>query len=186
MTGKPAKRPLGKRLARLCKRLPDIQATLAGVPHAPSNSVLYLCGARCLLLESERINGEPVPTRVWFAAIDETVFIRTEAASGTVRRIERRPIVKVAACDFRGIPINDYIECMARIVAPEREPEAEDALRRQYGPARRLFNALARNEHTYLELTPLTATNPAPEDEAQGAAIRATHQARHKQPPDAA
>ena len=187
MTGKPAKRPLGERLAQLCKRPQDIQATLIGVARAPSNSVLYLYGARWLLLECERANGERVPTRVWFAAINDTVFIRTEAASGMVRRIERRPIVKVAACDFRGIPINDHIECMARTVAPEREPEAETALRRQYGLARRLFNALARNEHIYLELTPLTAaTNLVPEDGAQGAAIRAIHQARHEQPPGAA
>jgi uncharacterized protein len=185
VTGNPAKRPRGKRLARLCRRPPNLQATLIGVPRAPSNSVLYLYGAKWLLLESERINSERVPTRVWFAAINETIFIQT-AASGTVRRIERRPIVKVAACDFRGIPINDYIECMARIVAPEREPEAETALRRQYGGATRLFNALARNEHTYLELTPLTAANPVPEDEAQGAAIRTIHQARHEQPPGAA
>jgi PPOX class probable F420-dependent enzyme len=186
VTGSPAKRPLWKRLARLCKRLPNIQATLAGVPHAQPNSVLYLYGAKCLLLESESINSEPVPTRVRFAAINETIFIPTEAASETVRRIEQRPIVKVAACDFRGTPINDYIECMARIVAPEREPEAEAALRCRYGLAMRLFNALARNEHTYLELTPLAAANPVPEDEAQGAAIRAIHQARHEQPPGAA
>jgi hypothetical protein len=148
--------------------------------------VLYLSGAKYLLLESERTNGESVPTPVWFAAINDTVFIRTEAASGTVRRIERRPIVKVAACDFRGIPINDYIECMARIVAPEREPEAEAVLRRQYGLARRLFNALTRNDRTYLELTPLASEKPVPEDEAQGAAIRAIHQARHEPPLGAA
>ena len=186
MTGNPAKRLPGKRLARLCKRPPVIRATLAGVPRSSTNSVLYLYGARWLLLESEGMSGERVPTREWFAAINETVFVRTEAGSGKLRRIERRPIVKVAACDFRGIPINDYIECMARIVAPEREPEAETALRRQYGLARRLFNALARTEHIYLELTPLTAASPVPEDEAQGAAIRAIHQARHEPPPGAA
>lgn len=186
MTGKPAKRPFGKRLTRLCKRPRDIRATLVGVPRAPSNSVLYLYGAMWLLLESERPSGERVPTRVWFAAINETVFIRTEARSGKVRRIEQRPIVKVAACDFRGIPINDYIECMARLVAPEREPEAEVALCRQYGLAMRLFNALARNDHTYLELTPLRAEKAVPEDEAQDAAIRAIHQARHEPPPGAA
>jgi PPOX class probable F420-dependent enzyme len=184
--GNPAKRPLGERLARLCTRPPDIQATLVGVPRAPSNSVLYLYGARWLLLESERMSGEGVPTRVWFAAINETVFIQAEAGSGKLRRIERRPIVKVAACDFRGIPINDYIECMARIVAPERQPEAEAALRRQYGLAMRLFNALTRNEHTYLELTTLTATNPVPGDQSQDATIRAIHQGRHERPPGAA
>lgn len=186
MTGNTAKCPLRKRLAPLYERLRSSQATLAGVPHAPSNSVLYLSGAKCLLLESERTNGESVLTPAWFAAINEKVFIRTEAGSAKLRRIERRPIVKVAACTFRGTPIHDYIECMARIVPPEGEPEAESALRREYGLVRRLFNALVRNEHTYLELTPLTPDKPGPEAEAQAAAIRTIRQAHHEHPPGAA
>jgi len=186
VAGNPAKRRLGKRLGLLSEWLRKSEATLAGVPHAPSNSVLYLSAAKCLLLESTRGNGESVATPVWFAAINERVLIRTEAASGKMRRIERRPIVKVAACTFRGTPINDYIECMARTVPPQCEPEAEAALRRQYGLVRRLFSALARNEHTYLELTPLTAEEPVPEDGAQAAAVRAIHQACHEQPPGAA
>jgi uncharacterized protein len=186
VTGKTARRPLRMRLGPLYKRLRSSQATLAGVPHAPSDSVLYLSGARYLLLGSERADGESVATPMWFAAINEKVFLRTEAGSAKVRRIERRPIVKVVACTFRGTPFSDYIECMARIVAPEREPEAEGALRRQYGLVIRLFCALARSECAYLELTPLIAAKPVPEDEAQGAAVRAIRQARHEQPPGAA
>lgn len=187
MTGR-ANRPLGKRLVPLYQPLRN-QATLAGVPHAPSNSVLFLSGAKYLLLESERANGESIATPMWFAAINENVFVRTEAGSATVRRIERRPIVKIAACTFRGTPINDYIECMARIVPPEREPEAEAALRRQYGLVRRLFNAVVRNEHIYLELTPLRTNEPVPKAEDQAAVVRAIHQGRrehHEHPPGAA
>lgn len=186
MTGSPAKRSLGRPLSRLSERLRSSEATLAGVPHAVSNSVLYLSGAKCLLLESERANGEPVGTPVWFAAINDRVFLRTETGSAKVKRIKRRSVVKVAACTLRGTPINDYIECVARIVPPEHEPEAEAALRRQYGLARRLFSVLVRNEHTYIELKPLIAVRPLPGDEAQGAPARAIRQARHEHPSDAA
>jgi PPOX class probable F420-dependent enzyme len=179
-----AKRPLGKRLVSLYEWWRHPQATLAGWPPAPSNSVMYLSGSKYLLLESERANGTQAATPMWFAAIDERVVLRTEAGSLKVRRISKQPIVKAAACRMRGKPVGGgYLECMARIVPPEREGEAEAALRRGYGLLRRLFNLVVRNDHTYLELTPLTAEEPVPEDEAQAAAVRAIHEGRREQQP---
>jgi PPOX class probable F420-dependent enzyme len=164
----------------LCEWWRHPQATLAGRPAAPSNTVMYLSGSKYLLLESERSNGTQAATPMWFAAIDERVVLRTEVGSLKVRRIGKRPIVKVAACTWRGKPVGDYLECIARIVPPDREGEAEAALRRGYGLLRRLFNLVVHNDHTYLELTPLTADEPVPEDEAQAAALRAIHEGRHE------
>jgi hypothetical protein len=182
-----AKRPRGKRLLPLCAWWRHPQATLAGQPAAPSNTVMYLGKSKYLLLESERANGTQAATPMWFAAIDERVVLRTEAGSPKVRRISKRPVVKVAACTMRGKPVGDYLECIARIVPPEREGETEAALRRGYGLLRRLFNLVVHNDHTYLELTPLTADEPVPEDEAQAAAVRAIHVDRRErqQPPPA-
>jgi hypothetical protein len=101
-------------------------------------------------------------------------------------RVNHAELSRVAACTFRGTPFSGYIECMARIVPSEGEPEAESALRRQYGLVRRLLSALVRDEHTYLELTPLTADKAVPEDEAQAAAIRTIRQTRHEHPPPGA
>lgn len=185
MTDKP-RAPAGRRRHPLCERLHNSKATLARVPHAPSDSVLYLSGAKHLLLETERADGALVATTMWFAAINEKVFLRANPASPEVRRITRSPIVKVAACTFRGTPFNDYIECMARTVLSERNQEAEAALRRQYGMVKRLVNALVRNEHTYLELTPLTAARAAPDTETQAATVRAIHLVRREHPPGAA
>jgi uncharacterized protein len=181
------KRPLGRRLAPLYEWWRHPQATLAGRPAAPSNTVMYLSGSKYLLLESERSNGTQAATPMWFAAIDERVVLRTEAGSPTVRRIGKRPIVKVAACTMRGKPVGNYLECMARIVPSDWEGEAEAALRRGYGLLRRLLNLVVHNDHTYLELTPLTADEPVPEDEAQAAALRAIHEGRREQqqPPPA-
>ena len=180
-----AERPLGRRLVPLYEWWRHPRATLAGRPAAPSNTVMYLGGSKYLLLESERSSGTQVATPMWFAAIDERVVLRTGAGSPKVRRISKRPVVKVAACTMRGKPVGDYLERMARIVPPEREGEAEAALRRGYGLLRRLFNLVVHNDHTYLELTPLTADDPVPEDEAHAAAVRATHEGRpeQQQPP---
>jgi PPOX class probable F420-dependent enzyme len=139
-----------------------------------------------LLLETERTDGELVATTMRFAAINEKVFLRPNVASPEVRRIARNPIVRVAACTFRGTPFNDYIECTARTILSERKQEAEAALRRQYGMVRWLLSALARNEHTYLELTPLTADRPAPATETREATVRAIHLVRREYPPGAA
>jgi uncharacterized protein len=92
---------------------------------------------------------------MWFAGVDDTIFLRTEAHTALVRRIARRPIVKVAACTIRGKPLGDYIECTARIAPRAREAEAERALRRGYGPLRRLLSNFGRDAHVYLELTPI-------------------------------
>lgn len=163
---------------RLVEWLRHPQATLADQPAAHNNSAMHLRASKYLLLESERSDGTLVATPMWFAIVDEKVFLRTEAGSPKLRRISRRPTVRVAACTMRGKPINGYIECTARIVAPEREAEAEAALRRGYGLLRRLFNRVVRNDRTYLELAALTDGKPAPEEEGLAATVRAFHQVR--------
>jgi PPOX class probable F420-dependent enzyme len=68
-----------------------------------------------VLASDAQLRGRVVLTAMWCAPINERVLIQTEAGSAKVRRIERRPIVKVAACTLRGTPINNYIEGMAQI-----------------------------------------------------------------------
>src|ERR1700677_203596 len=98
----PSHRPrlLGRRLVPVYERLRKSEATLDGVPAAVVNSGRYLAGAKYLLLESERANGTRVATPMWFAVVDDSVFLRTDAGSAKVRRITRRPVVRVAACTF--------------------------------------------------------------------------------------
>lgn len=178
---------LGRRLVPLYERFRHSEAHLSGRQAARSNSVVHVGDAKYLLLESERADGTRVGTPMWFAVVDDTIFLRTEADSPKVRRISRRPIVKVAACTIRGKPRGDYIECMARIVPQEREAHAEAALRRGYGLRRRLFNRFVHNDNVYVELTPLPPQKQVPEDEALALGVRAVHEARKddETPPDA-
>ena len=149
------------------ERLRHPEAHLSDRRPASLNSVVELRDAKYLLLESERADGTWVGTPMWFAVVDDTVFLRTEARAAKVRRISRRPIVKVAPCTMRGKPLDDYIECTARIVSQEREAQAEAALRRGYGPFRRLLSNFGGNAHVYLELIPINPKERSlPEDAA--------------------
>jgi PPOX class probable F420-dependent enzyme len=146
---------------------------LSGGRAAVFNSVLVLRDAKYLLLESQRTDGTWVGTRMWFAAVNNTIFLRTEADSPKLRRMSRRPIVKVAPCTMRGKPLDDYIECAAQIVPRERAEQAEAAFRRGYGPLRRLVNVLTHNDYVYLELTPLCReTLRVPADSAPWLGVR--------------
>ncbi len=186
MAKRGSRSPFRRRLLPLYERLRHPEAHLTGRRPAPSNSVIYLMYAKYLLLESERVDGTPVGTPMCFAMMDEAIFLRTEAESPKIKRIRRRPIVKVASCTIRGVPTGDYIECVARILPQEQEARVEAALRRSYGAIRRLLNTLARGDYGYLELTPLNLKQRrVPEDEALALGLRVVHEAR-KTPPDAA
>jgi PPOX class probable F420-dependent enzyme len=156
--------------------------TLDGVRAAVVNSVRYLADAKYLLLESKSASGMRVATPLWFAVVDDSVFMRTEAGSGKVKRISRQPVVRVAACTFRGVPVGDYLVCVAWVVPAEEEAQAEAALRRGYGLGRRLFNWFICGEHTYLEMTPLVEQAPVPGSEGAVASVTAIGQAGRRQP----
>jgi PPOX class probable F420-dependent enzyme len=161
--------PLVLRLVPPHERSGDGDAHLSERRAAVFNSVLGLRDAKYLLLESERTNGTWAGTPpMWFAVVNDTIFLRSEADSPTLRRMSRRPTVKVTPCTMRGKPLDDYIECRARIVPQEREAQAEAALRRGYGLLHRVFNRLVRSDYVYVELTPLWQQKPVPEDEATG------------------
>jgi PPOX class probable F420-dependent enzyme len=140
---------------------------------AASNSVEYLSNAKRLLLESEGMDGTLLGRTMWFAVVDDTVFVRTKAESPVVRHVRRRPVVRAAACTMRGVPFGDYIECTARITPPEGEAEAKGALRRSCGPILRLRDSFARGDYVYLELTPVGRKN-TPSLEAKVVPLRAT------------
>jgi PPOX class probable F420-dependent enzyme len=169
---------LGRRLASMHERLRHPEASLSRTRAATCNSVTFLAGAKYLLLESESVDGTPVGAPMWFAAVDDTIFVRTDSESSQLRGIRRRPSVRVAACTMRGLPFEDYIECVARIVPRQREGQAEAALRRSYGLLRWLLGRFLRDDHVYLELTPLDAEGRQAPDDASPASSIGMHEVR--------
>jgi len=177
---------LSRRLARLRERIIHPRASFLGRTPALTNSVGILGNAGYVLLETEDADGSTVPTPMCFVTVNDTIFVRIEPDSALLVRIAACPIVKVGACTLRGKPIDGYLECLARIVPPEREAELESDFRRGYKLTDRILSRLTGGVYAYFALTPLTLELPVPEDEALAAGVQAVREIRREPPTDAA
>ena len=117
----------------------------------------HLRGHKHCLLVSFRRSGEPVPTPVWFGIENGSLYLRSEKRVGKIKRIRANPAVLVAPCDNRGKPVGPAVEGHARILPPEAEAAAEQAIKANFGVGRRLYEGVAMNlgpEGVYVEVTP--------------------------------
>src|SRR5215217_2054202 len=122
-----------------------------------------LRGAKYALLVTFRRDGTPVPTPVWFGLLDDRRFVTaTEERTAKVRRIRRDPRARVMPCDPRGKPLGPAVEGTARILpAGEESQQAEGALDRHYGRARRIYERVMTDPAgmVYVEVTPVWANS---------------------------
>jgi uncharacterized protein len=110
-----------------------------------------------LNLESFRKNGLGVKTPVWFIQNDETLYVRTIAGSGKVKRIKNNGGVKIVPCEANGSPIGEWIAAHAVEVT---DPESADLVRRllekKYGvvqvKAFAAMTALRKEKYTVLKI----------------------------------
>ena len=119
-----------------------------------------LQGYRYLNLTTFRKNGTPVVTTVWFAQLDESVYLWTAKTSGKVKRIRNNPTVQIAPSSHLGRPCGPDIEGSARILPVGEQQAAEQLMGRKYGWQKRMFALLWRlqgREHIYIEITPTQA-----------------------------
>jgi PPOX class probable F420-dependent enzyme len=125
---------------------------------SPRTGTLEQIGAcKRALLVTYRRDGTPVPTPVWAAAADGRLYVRSERASGKVKRLRNDARLLVAPCTVRGEPLGAPLEARAKVLAPEQEQRAERALAQRYGLGRALFERtmdLMRVDMCFLELTP--------------------------------
>src|SRR5215210_5663892 len=113
-------------------------------------------------LTTFRKSGEPVSTPVWFALVDERVYVFTDIESGKVRRIRNDPRAALAPSGFRGRPRGEGIRAEARILNPAEQETADRALREKYGWRYRLAQAVISllgltARRAFLEFRPVAA-----------------------------
>ena len=115
-----------------------------------------LRGAEFMVLTTHRRTGEPVHTTVWFAQVDDRLYVTTMRGSGKVKRIQNTEQVRVAPSDARGTMHGPAAPARARVLAPAEFPVAIAALQAKYNP--RFDEILARpeasGERVYLEVRP--------------------------------
>jgi uncharacterized protein len=137
------KRPLFTRLSdKLYLRLRHRGAWDSATAEAadPARGFESLRGKQYALLTTFRKSGEPVPTPVWFGVgEDGKLYVRSERDTGKVKRIRNDGRVRIAPSNFRGKPLGPPVEGRARILPPEEEERAEQAIQSNYGRFRKIY-----------------------------------------------
>ena len=109
-----------------------------------------------LNLETVRKSGVTVRTPVWFVQDGETVYIRTVANSGKVKRIRNNGLVNMAPCKMDGALLGDWFPAVAREVKDEDIAQKVDHLLDQkYGLMKKVFGLASRlqgRQDTILEV----------------------------------
>lgn len=108
-------------------------------------------------LTTYKKDGTPVPSPVWFGRDGDRIYVWTEVNAFKARRLRRDPRALLAPCNARGVPTGNPIAATGRVLTDEADRDrAARAIRRSWGPGRRLFEALSRpvTEVHYLEFTP--------------------------------
>lgn len=121
-------------------------------------------GHQYLNLETFRRSGIGVRTPVWFAEDEGRLFVRTQAASGKVKRIRNQGRVRIAPSDAQGRPKGDWIEAHAQLAPPDQADLARRLFLKKYGLQLRGFEAmmrLQRGRWETIRIDPLSAPAPA-------------------------
>jgi PPOX class probable F420-dependent enzyme len=117
-----------------------------------------LFDARHLSVVTFRRNGDEVATPVWTVELDGALYVRTDAASGKVKRLRREPHLLLAPCTFR-----------CKLFDVSERPDVVPALDAKYGFRSRaagFSGRLRRRTPLILELVPAAAPEPAAEPQA--------------------
>jgi uncharacterized protein len=112
---------------------------------------------RYLNLTTFRKNGTPVVTTVWFAQVNDRIYVWTATTSGKAKRIRNTPTVQIAPSSHLGRPLGSRLEAIARILPAHEQHVAQQLMDRKYGWQKRFFELiwrLQRREQLYLEITP--------------------------------
>ena len=111
-----------------------------------------------VVLTTYRASGVAVPTTVWFADADGTIYVTTQRGAGKARRIGANPQVLLTPSDRVGNTHGEAVAGRARLLASDENAAAVAALRAKY-PA---YDAMATqmdasrevNDRVFLAITP--------------------------------
>lgn len=91
-------------------------------------------------LETFKRNGQIVVTPVWFVVDDGTIYVRSYANSGKVKRMRNNSYVKIAPSDALGRPYGVTIEGTAARTDGDMEIKISQLLYRKYGLKKMSFD----------------------------------------------
>lgn len=109
-----------------------------------------------LNLETFRRNGESMKTPVWFVQEGTTIYVRTVANSGKVKRIRNNGSVNIVPCKVDGTPTGTWVRANAReIVDADMARTVDRLLDKKYGLIKKIYalsSARQKRQDTILEI----------------------------------
>ena len=114
-------------------------------------------GKLFLNLETFRRSGQGVKTPVWFTQDGLTIYVRTVAGSGKVKRVRNNGTVRIVPCEANGNPTGEWVLAHAVEVTDAETAElVRGLLEKKYGAVQvRSFAALTavrREKYTVLKI----------------------------------
>lgn len=97
-----------------------------------------------LNLETFKRSGQGVKTPVWFAQEGATLYVRTGAESGKVKRVRNNGRARVVPSDAQGQPLGEWVEAAARLVEADEAERANRMVTRKYGAMKVGFDLMNR------------------------------------------
>ena len=117
----------------------------------PNSIPTPIQGQKYISLKTFRKSGVGVATPVWFGEGDGKLYVMTRSDMGKTKRIRNNPQVRVAPCTIRGKVTGAEFGATARILPPEEQARARQAINRKYWMAR-IPLVWARTD-TYFEIS---------------------------------
>ena len=115
-----------------------------------------LQGQQYLNLETFRRSGLGMKTPVWFVQDGSTLYVRTIANSGKVKRIRNNGQVNIAPCKVDGALLGEWIPAAAREVTDaDTAAKVDRLLDKKYGLLKKMFalsSAIQGKKYTIIEI----------------------------------
>jgi len=127
----------------------------AGTEYRPDNTFSIFEGHHFLSLTTYRKSGEAVATPVWFAQVDNRLYVMTMLASGKAKRIMNTSRVTIAPCDRTGTLLGPSMEAVAHLVSEDGRSAADDAITTKYSEMKKGFDAQLKdpNDRAFIVIT---------------------------------
>ena len=111
-----------------------------------------IAGQKYVSLATFRKNGAAVHTPVWFGEENGKLYVMTRSDSGKYKRLRNNPQVRLAPCTIRGKITGPEFAGRARMLEPERWPQARQSIHRKYWMARIPFVWSRQNVYVEIEV----------------------------------
>jgi uncharacterized protein len=94
---------------------------------------------RQILLVTFKRSGEAMPSPINHGVADGKIYVRTDASTGKVKRINNNPRVVVVPSSLRGKPKGQAVAGMARILPESEHAHAYKVIAANWSPPMKLF-----------------------------------------------